>query len=233
MDELTATLKGTGFSRSPWLEIGIDLLREGKLGEAREILEEEVARAEGASRLEAILYLTKVEYAAGRYGRMLALLEDYRPLFIAAGDHGLLAWFHMSRAAARERTPAADGSHIDRAFLDYEQAIDHQLKTGDRQEAGGALNNMALMLHAAGRTAEAHEYVERARGYFRDLPIRLAQADASEAEMFHAEGDRRESRRLALRAAAAFAEHGKERLLNDLRPLLLWTLADHEGDTAR
>lgn len=231
MRENSATLKIANFSNSPRLDSAAEHLRAGRLGEARADLEAEVSQSAGAARLRAVLLLAKVEVAAGDTDRVLTLLEEFRHAFDAERDDALLGWFHMTRGAARQlivgRAWSADAAGS--AYLDYEQAAYHLLRSSDFAEAGGALNNMAMMQHRAGRAAEARELLEKARACFADLPVRLAQADATEAEMFMHEGDARASRRLALRAANAFAEHGKDRLLSDLLPVLVWALARCES----
>lgn len=231
MSEISATLKISDFSHSPRLDAAAEYLRVGLLDEARAECAAEIAHTSGRGRLEAVLLLAKVELAARDCGRLLALLDEFRPAFDAERDDRLFGWFFMLRGAARQMIAELTGSAEEAAsaFMNYEQATAHYLRSREWSEAGHALNNMALMQHRAGCRAEARESLWRARACFADLPVRLAQVDDSEARMCMAEGDARETRRLSLRAASVFAEYGKDRLLTDLMPVLLWALATCEN----
>lgn len=223
MLELKLRINGADFVCSDNVGLADSLFREGRFDDARDVLRDEINAGEGAAILEAALLLAKVEHAAKRPRAALRVLSDYQPHFDAAGDR-LRAWFHMTRAATYHLAADSDPTYIDRAFLDYEQGIDFQKKSGETAEAGCAENNLALLLARFGRFDDAHEHFRRARSLFAGLPVKLAEVDETTARVLILEGKFYEAEGYALEAVSVFRRYDERRLLNEARRTLAFVV---------
>lgn len=214
---------------TPGLALASALRREGRYDEAREVLRKELAAAgTDDARLACAVGLAKVERGAGRLALALKVQLEASPLAEASADEALRAHFHSGLGATYQLMGEADA-----ALIEYTAAAHHWSKAGLYADAGCAENNVALILSAAGRFAEARAHLRASRAYFVDAPVKSAEVDESEAQVCLAEGDPEEALRLISGAMAVFFQYGEVELRRKSLPTLIKAAADCQASARR
>lgn len=119
-----------------------------------------------------------------------------------------------------------------RALKEYAGARDYAKQTGDRGAVASFENNIAFILCQLGRMAEAHERLGVARNCSAD-PVKLAEIDDTEAQVYLREGRAREAYALALQACVVFMARDEERLLRAGTRVLLAAGAAYANDVSQ
>jgi tetratricopeptide (TPR) repeat protein len=177
------------FARS---ELALCYWREGAYDEARVLV---MAAFEGvaetAERAKVLLRLTTVEFSAGRYGDALALLKQHAHIFDERVSHALRGSFHSHLALVLKQSGTVEGrpDYIDRAIIEFTEAIYHYEQAGHERYCARNLNNLAMLLYKLGRYDEAHGHLDRARRIFTRLADggNLAQVDETQVRVLIAE----------------------------------------------
>ncbi|HLL74847.1 MAG TPA: hypothetical protein VK421_06245 [Pyrinomonadaceae bacterium] len=209
----TETLKNAPDFLSDQCALAASLLSRSDIEGARKVL----APLVGAGDIDAVILAAKVEAADGRYAEGLGLLNQFVPR-IDAGSNRQRGWFHMTRGALYKDAAAGNPDLIDRAFIEFQAGIDYQLRTDEqREEAGCALNNLALLKARFGRFDEAHDLFDQARALFADKPVKAAEVNLSTAEVLIGEKRFYEAEGFALEAMQTFRRFDEPRLLRKAR----------------
>jgi tetratricopeptide (TPR) repeat protein len=215
MLKLETHINDADFIRDDTVALGVSLYREGRLDEARS----QLAPLAAAGELEAVIQLGKVEWAAKRYAVALELLNTRRTAF-ASSEPRTRARFHLVLAGVYQ-----DAELTDKAFIEYEEAIFHQESAREFYDAGCAANNLGYLLAKFGRFDGAAEYLKRARGHFKGMPVKLAEVDNTTAQILMLEKRFYEAEGYALEAVRVFREYDEPRLLAGARRTLALAVA--------
>jgi tetratricopeptide (TPR) repeat protein len=196
-------------------EIAFCHYREGTLNEARSQLRDALTKLpfENAARARALLKLSTVECAAGRYHEALELLDNNEALFQKVTNHTIKGGYHSEMAIVLRNLGTTENrpAHFRRAINEYKKSENefklahHQLYRAD------VINNVGFLLFKLSRYKEAHKYLSQARrlvSRFKDK-ARTAQVDESRAQVMIAEKRLAEAARTAHRAAAALEKSGQ------------------------
>lgn len=231
-----AIIKEAEIMVPPERALADELHREGKFDEAREVLRSAINSLEANDVNELLAcrnQLAKVERGAGNLYEALRIHVESIPLSQACTSHRLCAKFHnglgLTYKQIAERANLQD--YFDKALHEYNETRRHLELAGDREEAGYVENNVAMVLCELGRTAEARDHLERARGYFEGQPVRLAEIDETSAQVCLREGKALEALSFALDANRVFIQFGEKRLLDDSIRTLLKAAADYQAAT--
>lgn len=194
--------------------------REGAYDEARLLLEEAYARADGREpKVKVALRLAVVESCAGRYGDAFRLLSEVAPLLEASSDHALRGSLHNELAILLRRLGTAEqrADYFDRAILEYTASVYHYEQAGHERYAASIKNNLAFLLHKLGRHEEALEQLDGARA----VPLRLrdagllSQVDETRARVLIAQGRCEEASDVIAGAVETLERGGEAALLAD------------------
>src|SRR5919202_1341165 len=186
ISESAALFERLGFGRKvteAQTELAVCYWREGGFDEARVMLKEALARlSDGDVELKAVALLR------------LALVE-------ASGNDALRGKFHNNLADALENLGRAEGRPeiFDRALIEYAAASYHFEQAGHARFRARVENNLGFLFNTIGRSAEAHEHLQRARALFAGLKEAgsVAQVDETRARVLIAEGRLEEAERVA------------------------------------
>lgn len=228
MDDQTS-IKSANFIRGGRIALADGLRREGRFDEARGVLEEErrsLDAWDSAGALDCAVARSKVERSAGDLDRALAILMEASPLAESCGSDDLLARFHHGLGVTYQRRGLAD-----RAWVEYTAAAHHWALAGKPYDAGCADNNVALLVAPSDR-ARAYRHLERARGHFSGMPVKLAEVDETEARIRLGGRESGAALDLALGAVQVFRRTGETALLLDALPILIKAAADHQAELA-
>jgi tetratricopeptide (TPR) repeat protein len=194
--------------------------REGAYDEARVLLKNAFdSMTEMVGRIKAILRLTTVEFSASRYNDALSLLKEYAHLFDERVSHALRGSFHNHLALVLKQLGTLEGrpDYLDRAIIEFTEAIHHHEQAGNERYRATNENNLANLLRKMGHYQQAHEHLDRARKTFVRLKDEgfLAQVDETRARVFIAERKYREANRIIAGAIQTLEKGGESALLAD------------------
>ena len=218
--------------QTPARALALSLCDDGRFDDARACVRAALAALppeDVDERLACLIVLCVVERGAKRYREALRLhLESY-PLAQLTRRHVLKAKFHNGLGATYEGLAARENRAelIDRALIEYEECRFHLEEAGDTEQAGKVENNIAVLLVALGRPAEAREHLARARRFYEGDAVRLAEIADTEALACMAEGDLGGALACALDACRTFLARGEKRLLDDSLRTLQKAAADY------
>lgn len=202
------------------------LLSKGLIEQARWEVETVMEGLSGDDLLACRNLLAKIERAGGNPERALTIHLETYPLVEQSSAPVLKARFHNGLGITYRMLAVDKPEYLDRALIAYEACKFHAQEAGDEREAGGAINNIAMVLCQAGRTEEAHTELERARTHITD-PVILAQIDETSAQVFLKENKPTEALSRILSASNSFAVHGEKKLLDDSLRTLLKATSDY------
>lgn len=226
-----AIIKDTEFMTTPVRALADELLAEGKLTEARGVIEDAVNGLDQNDVDEMVALrcqLAKVERAAGNLYEALSIHRETYPL-AQLSRFPIVKWsFHNGLGITYDLIAIKEGQreYRGKALIEYEAARFHAEDAGERNLAGYIENNIALIHCDLGETGQAHEHLERARTYFTD-PVKLAQIDETEARVYLKEEKPDEALTFALDACQTFKRFNEKRLLDDALPTLMKAIADY------
>jgi tetratricopeptide (TPR) repeat protein len=193
--------------------------REGGYDEARDILKGVIDRLTTDSELKAkaVLRLAIVEGTANRYHDALRILTDYAPLFEKINNHTVKGGYYtglglfLKNLAASERRE----DYLDRAFIEYAAASYHFEQAGHVIYLANVENNLGFLYYKAGKFADAHEHLERARRLLvsRKDNGTLAQVDETRARVFLAQKQNLKAEHAARAAVTGLEQGGRQSLL--------------------
>ena len=201
-------------------ELALCYWRDDAYDEARVLL---TAAFDGlvdvARRAKAVLRLTTVEFSDGRYNAALAVLKDNAFTFDERVSHALRGNFHNLLALVLKQLGTTEGrpDYLDRAVIEYTEAIYHQEKAGHERYWATNENNLANLLRKMGRYGEAHEHLDRAGAILwrlKDAGL-LAQVDETRARVLIEERNYVEADRVIARAVQALEGGGAAALLSE------------------
>jgi tetratricopeptide (TPR) repeat protein len=212
-----------------WSEIAYCYWREGRVNEARIMLQEALERLppKGLKRARALLKLVDVEHSASRYYDALNILTDNHAVFSSIKYLPVKASYHNELAMTFEEIAVADKrpDYFQRALTEY-KTTERQLKLAKNYICYASVkNNEAVVLAKLGRFKEAHKHLDQARAItvrFKDR-TRTAQFDSTRAELLIAEGNFKAAEAVARRAASSLEKVGHRCWLADV--LILQAIA--------
>jgi tetratricopeptide (TPR) repeat protein len=201
------------------VELAYCYWQQGEYDEARIILTGVVEKltADSALKAKAVLRLAIVEGSANRYSDALRILREYAPLFDKVTNHAIKGSYHnelglvFKNLAAFERRE----DYLDRAFVEYEAASYQFEQAGHMPYCGYVENNLGFILYKAGKYADAHKHLDRARRIFTSLKDRgsVAQVSDTRARVLLAEGRNEDAEKTARAAVRALEGGGRQSLL--------------------
>jgi tetratricopeptide (TPR) repeat protein len=201
-------------------ELALCYWRDDAYDEARVLL---TAAFDGLSdvarRAKAVLRLTTVEFSDGRYNAALAVLKDNAFIFDDRVSHALRGNFHNLLALVLKQLGNTEGrpDYLDRAVIEYTEAIYHQEKAGHERYRATNENNLANLLRKMGRYREAHDHLDRAGAILwrlKDAGL-LAQVDETRARVLIEERKHGEADRVITRAVQTLEGGGAAALLSE------------------
>jgi tetratricopeptide (TPR) repeat protein len=201
------------------------LRREGDTEGARVVLESSEPR-NSEERLRLADALAKVERSDGR-------LDTAKKILLAALDEpcdsdAALAKIHHSLAVNYQLQ-----GETDEALLEYAMASQYWAKAENFHDAGCTENNVALIQLSLGRLEDAHAHIRSARRYFLDAPLKSAEVDESEAQIYLAEENPSEALRLVCRAVSVFYDYNETELVRKALPTLMKAAADRQCEARK
>ena len=231
-----ARIFGSLASQRKVLEAQVELAccywRQGEHDEARIILRGVIEQlpTDSALKARAVVRHAIVDSSGNRFSDALHILTEHAPLFEKVTNHTIKGTYHnelglvFKNLAAFERRE----DYIDRAFVEYAAASYHFEQAGHMQYCGHVENNLGFILFRAGKLAEAHEHLDRARRVFSGLKDRgsVAQVDDTRAQVLLAEGRNEDAEKVA-RIAVRVLESG------DRQSVLAEALTTHGTALAR
>ena len=201
-------------------ELALCYWREDAYDEARVFLTAALGGlVDVARRAKAVLRLTTVEFSDGRYNAALNILKDNAFIFDDRVSHALRGNFHNLLALVLKQLGTTEGrpDYLDRAVIEYTEAIYHQERAGHERYRATNENNLANLLRKMGRYKEAHEHLDRAGKILwrlKDAGL-LAQVDETRARVFVAEKKYGEADRVITRAVQTLERGGASAYLSD------------------
>jgi tetratricopeptide (TPR) repeat protein len=105
--------------------------------------------------------------------------------------------------------------YLDRAFVEYEAAAYHFEQAGHMSYCAHVENNLGFILYKAGKYAEAHTHLDRARRIFSSLKDRgsAAQVNDTRARVLLAEGRNEDAEKVARASVRALESGGRQSVL--------------------
>jgi len=213
-------LRETGRVADARSDLALCYWREGAYDEARVLLMDAFEEAtETICRAKLITRLSTVEFSAGRYHDALVLLRDYAHIFDERVSHTLRGGFHCHLALVLRHLGTAEGrpDYLDRAIIEYTEAIHHYEQARHERYVANNENNLANLLRKMGHYGPAHEHLDRAGVILvrlRDAGL-LAQVDETRARLLIDEKQYREAGRVIARAVEMLEQGGAAALLAD------------------
>jgi len=197
-----------------WSEIAYCYWREGRVNEARIMLQQALERLppKGLERARALLKLADVEHSAARYYDALKLLTDNRAVFASIRYLPVKGSYHNELAITFRTVGTAENrpDYFQRALSEYRAAEHHFKLAKNYIYCASVKNNEAVVLSKLGRFKEAHKHLDQARLITVRLKdrTRTAQIDSTRAELLIAEGQFQAAEAAARRAATALEKVG-------------------------
>ena len=212
-----------------WSEIAYCYWREGRVNEARIMLQQALERLppKGIRRARALLKLVDVEHSASRHYDALNILTDNRAVFASIKHLPVKGSYHNELAITWGTIGTAENQpdYFQRALTEY-KAAEHKFKLAKNYVYSACVkNNEARVLSKLGRFKEAHKHLDQARLITVRLKdrTRTAQIDSSRAEILIAEGKFKDAEAVARRAATSLQKVGHRCWLADV--LILQAIA--------
>ncbi|HEY0545683.1 MAG TPA: helix-turn-helix domain-containing protein [Pyrinomonadaceae bacterium] len=193
--------------------------REGAYDEARDILKGVIDQLTTDSELKAkaVLRIAIVEGTANRYHDALRILTDYAPLFEKINNHTVKGGYYTALGLFLKNLAASEhrADYLDRAFIEYAAASYHFEQAGHVIYLANVENNLGFLYYKAGKFAEAHEHLERARRLLvsRKDNGTLAQVDETRARVFLAQRQNLKAEHAARAAVTILEKGGRQSLL--------------------
>jgi len=197
-----------------WSEIAYCYWREGRVNEARIMLQQALERLppKGLKRARALLKLADVEHSAARYYDALKLLTDNSAVFASIRYLPVKGSYHNELAITFRTIGTAENrrDYFQRALTQYKAAEHHFKLAKNYIYCASVKNNEAVVLSKLGRFKEAHKHLDQARLITVRLKdrTRTAQIDSTRAELLIAEGQFQAAEAAARRAATALEKVG-------------------------
>ncbi len=197
-----------------WSEIAYCYWREGRVNEARIMLQQALERLppKGLKRARALLKLADVEHSAARYYDALKLLTDNSAVFASIRYLPVKGSYHNELAITFRTIGTAENrrDYFQRALTQYKAAEHHFKLAKNYIYCASVKNNEAVVLSKLGRFKEAHKHLDQARLITVRLKdrTRTAQIDSTRAELLIAEGKFHAAEAAARRAATALERVG-------------------------
>jgi tetratricopeptide (TPR) repeat protein len=194
--------------------------REGAYNEARVLLTSAFeGSTETVERAKALLRLTTVELAAGRHHDALTLLREHAHIFDGRMSHALRGSFHSLLAVVLKQLGTLEErpDYLDRAIIEYTEAIHHYEEARHDRNRANNENNLANLLRKMGHYRQAHEHLDRAGVTLvrlKDAGL-LAQVDETRARLLVNEKQYREAGRVIARSIQALEQGGGAAILAD------------------
>lgn len=184
-----------------------DLHDRGETGLAGRVCDAMLEGAEGDERLRWTNNLSLVRWREGRPAEALALLVGVADLARGTRDDRLAGNYHNNAAAYLMALwhGSEDEDLLDRALVSFEGAAYHYERAAEPPLTASTLNNVATVMMALGRVAEALPKLAEARAIYLKAGLRemAAQVDETEARARLRMGQFEEAERLASRAVSA------------------------------
>ena len=205
------------FARS---DLGLCYWHEGAYDEARVFISKAFEQIiEKVDRAKVLLRLINVEFLACRYHDAFTFLEDYAHLFDEQVPPALRGSFHGTLALVLNQLGTAEGrpDYLDRAIIEYTEAIYHFEQAGNERYCATNLNNLAFLLYKLGRYGEAHARLDKALRILTRLKDAgtAAQFNETRARVFLAENKNREANRVIAGAIQTLEKGGPSAILAD------------------
>ncbi len=197
-----------------WSEIAYCYWREGRVNEARIMLQQALERlpSKGLERARALLKLADVEHSAARYYDALKLLTDNSAVFASIRYLPVKGSYHNELAITFRTIGTAENrpDYFQHALAEYRAAEHHFKLAKNYIYCASVKNNEAVVLSKLGRFKEAHKHLDQARLITVRLKdrTRTAQIDSTRAELLIAEGKFHAAEAAARRAATALERVG-------------------------
>jgi len=202
-----------------------DLLKEGRIDEAREMVQGEIQTLT-YERVNELLrcknLLCKIERTANNFQRALEIHIDAYPLANLSDNHTLKARFHIGLATTYDEL-----GYSDKALIEYEAARFHYNEAGCREEVGLIENSLAVVLSKLGRTEEAFIHLEAARTHI-DEPVVLAQIGVTEVEVYLRTGESDKAIHLMLECVRTYEKYGAKHLFDKSMDTLIKAATDYK-----
>jgi len=224
------------FARS---DLALCYWREGAHDEARILLTQACGELDGADperRAVVLLRWGTVECSTGRLHSALGILKDTDRALRESENHALRGSFHNLHALTLRRLGDMDSNvdYYDRAIMEFTAAVYHYESARHERFAASIENNLAVLLNKLGRHADAHEHLDRAAVMLARAGDtgRLAQVDATRAQVFVAERRYRDAARAIEGSISALEDGGEVALLADALTVqgVVWArLGNYEG----
>jgi tetratricopeptide (TPR) repeat protein len=205
-----------------WSEIAYCYWREGRVNEARIMLQQALERLppKGLERARALLKLADVEHSAARYYDALKLLTDNGAVFASIKYLPVKGSYHNELAITFRTIGTAENrrDYFQRALTEYRAAEHHFKLAKNYIYCASVKNNEAVVLSKLGRFKEAHKHLDQARLITVRLKdrTRTAQIDSTRAELLIAEGKFQAAEAAARRSATALEKVGHGCWLGDV-----------------
>ncbi|MDX6446520.1 MAG: hypothetical protein QOH71_3594, partial [Blastocatellia bacterium] len=197
-------------------DLAVCYWRAGAYDEARVTLQEALAEFDERDveqRAIALIWKAEVERASQRLNEALRIYNQNAPLFDEVNDHVLTAHFHFGFANVLNQLSSAENrkDYVDVALMEYTAASFHFEQAGNEPYHACVENNLGFLFSTIGKSAEAHEHLDRAQMLMTRLKdnVHLAQVDETRARVLLAEGRNVEAEKTA-RAAVRRLEKGDE-----------------------
>ena len=196
--------------------------RGGAYDDARSILRlalSQLGNSEGerAQKAATLLRSSIVEASATRFNDAHRLLLEAAPLIEANANDARKGQFHAHFAIVLEMLGKGENraDYADRALIEHAAASFHFERAGHTRYYASGENNIGHLHLKAGRFAQAHEHLDRARSLFISLNDndKVALVDDSRARVFIEEQKNGEAEETARKAVQSLEHSGQQSLL--------------------
>lgn len=233
----TAIIKEAEFMETEARTLALSLYNEGRFDKAREEIKKWltlIPSDDVNERLASLNLLAIIERGDKDFHEALRIHLEASDLARLSTYHILKAKFHNGLGITYRKIAVYEGKRecLDKAFIEYEATRFHLEEAGDFDEAGKIENNLALILCELNRFNQAHEHLRDARRLLAGKPVRMAEADETEARIYLKEKKPLEALALATDAVSTFINSGEKKLLLDAIPTLIKAATDYQSEQA-
>jgi len=176
------------------VELALCYWRTGELNEARDLLEETLARltADGEVRCRAVLRLAIVELDSSRHHQSLSLLTTNSSGFEKIENDTIRGCYHLTLGNVLELLWEQEqrGDYLDRSLIEYAAASYHFEQVDHGSYLGNVQNNLGFLYFKINRCEEALDHLDYARRVFAGLEdtTAIAQVDDTRAGVYLKQG---------------------------------------------
>lgn len=176
------------------VELALCYWRTGELNEARDLLEETLARlkADGEVRCRAVLRLAIVELDSSRHHESLSLLTTNSSGFEKIDNETIRGCYHLTLGNVLELLWEQEqrSDYLDRSLIEYAAASYHFEQIDHRSYLGNVQNNLGFLYFKINRCEEALDHLDYARRVFAGLDdtTAMAQVDDTRAGVYLKQG---------------------------------------------